>query len=230
MACDPNFTGASLIAQLVKNLPATQETLVQFLGWEDPLEKDRLPTLVFWPGEFHGQRSLAAYSPWGHKRESEVAQSCPTLCDPMDSSLHQAPPSMGFSRQEYWSGLPFPSPGYHPNPRIEPGSLALWADSRVPLSIPIWKVHFLSLRYQHICYLLQLTQTTLNYYLNYYLIISIIVLVMCVCAQLCPTLCDPFGILQARILKWEAFPFFRRSSQPRDQTQVSHTAGRFFAS
>ena len=37
------------------------------------------------------------------------AQSCQTLCDPMDSSLHQAPPSMGFSRQEYWSGLPFPS-------------------------------------------------------------------------------------------------------------------------
>ena len=33
--------------------------------------------------------------------ESEVAQSCPTLCDPMDSSLHQASPSMGFSRQEY---------------------------------------------------------------------------------------------------------------------------------
>ena len=41
---------------------------------------------------------------------SEVAQSCPILCDPMDSSLHQAPPSMGFSRQEYWSGLSFPSP------------------------------------------------------------------------------------------------------------------------
>ena len=42
------------------------------------------------------------------KSESEVAQSCLTLCDPMDSSLHQDPPSMGFSRQEYWSGLPFP--------------------------------------------------------------------------------------------------------------------------
>ena len=39
--------------------------------------------------------------------ESEVAQSCLTLCDPMDSSLHQAPPSMGFSRQEYWSGCHF---------------------------------------------------------------------------------------------------------------------------
>ena len=36
-------------------------------------------------------------------------QSCPTLCDPMDCSP-QAPLSMGFSRQEYWSGLPFPSP------------------------------------------------------------------------------------------------------------------------
>ena len=36
-------------------------------------------------------------------------QSCPTLCDPTDGS-HQAPPSLGFSRQEHWSGLPFPSP------------------------------------------------------------------------------------------------------------------------
>ena len=36
-------------------------------------------------------------------------QSCPTLCDPIDGS-HQAPPSLGFSRQEQWSGLPFPSP------------------------------------------------------------------------------------------------------------------------
>ena len=36
-------------------------------------------------------------------------QSCPTLCDPIDSS-HQAPPSLRFSRQEHWSGLPFPSP------------------------------------------------------------------------------------------------------------------------
>ena len=37
-------------------------------------------------------------------------QSCPTLCDPI--AAHQAPPSLGFSRQEYWSGLPFPSPGH----------------------------------------------------------------------------------------------------------------------
>ena len=50
--------------------------------------------------------------------KNEVAQSCPTLCNPMDSSLHQAPPSMEFSRQEYWSGLPFPSPGNLPDPGI----------------------------------------------------------------------------------------------------------------
>ena len=42
---------------------------------------------------------------------------------------YQAPLSMGFSRQEYWSGLPFPSPGDHPNPGIEPGSPALEADA-----------------------------------------------------------------------------------------------------
>ena len=47
------------------------------------------------------------------KSESEVAQSCPTLSDPMGFSLdllNQNPPSMGFSRQEYWSGVPLPSP------------------------------------------------------------------------------------------------------------------------
>ena len=54
---------ASLVAQLVKNLPATWETWVWSLGWEDPWRRERLPTPVFWPGEFHG-----LYSPWGVKR------------------------------------------------------------------------------------------------------------------------------------------------------------------
>ena len=44
---------------------------------------------------------------------------------------HQAPPSMGFSRQEYWSGLPFPSPGDLPNPGIEPRSPTLQADALI---------------------------------------------------------------------------------------------------
>ena len=45
---------------------------------------------------------------------------------------YQAPPSMGFSRQEYWSGLPFPSPGDLPDPEFKPGSPALQADSLPP--------------------------------------------------------------------------------------------------
>ena len=44
------------------------------------------------------------------------------VCDPW-TVAHQAPLSMGFSRQEYWSGLPFPSPGDLPDPGIEPVSL-----------------------------------------------------------------------------------------------------------
>ena len=51
------------------------------------------------------------------------------LCDPMDYIAYQAPPSMEFSRQEYWSGLPFPSPGDLPDPGIEPGSPALQIDA-----------------------------------------------------------------------------------------------------
>ena len=54
--------GASLVAQLVNNPPVKQETCIQYLGWEDSLEKERKPTPVFWPGEFHG-----LYSPWGCK-------------------------------------------------------------------------------------------------------------------------------------------------------------------
>ena len=53
-----------------------------------------------------------------------VAKSCPTLCNPTDSSC-QALLSMGFPRQDYFSGLQFPSPGYLPNPGIEPTSPAL---------------------------------------------------------------------------------------------------------
>ena len=62
------------------------------------------------------------------KSESEVAQSCPTLCNPW-TVAHQASLSMGFSRQEYWSGSPFPSPGDLPDPEMEPTSPALQADA-----------------------------------------------------------------------------------------------------
>ena len=60
---------------MVKNLPAMRETWVRSLGWEDPLEKvrERLPTPVFLPGEFHGQRNPVGYSPWGRK-ESDTTE------------------------------------------------------------------------------------------------------------------------------------------------------------
>ena len=125
---------ASLVAQMMKNSPAIQETWVHFLSKEDHLEKGK----------------AAAVAAKSH-------QSCPTLCDPINGSppgspvpgilqartlewvaisfssewkwkvkvksisrvrlfqtwwtvAYQAPPSMGFPRQEYWSGLPLPSP------------------------------------------------------------------------------------------------------------------------
>ena len=59
-----------------------------------------------------------------------VTKLCLTFCDPpMDYIARQAPLSMGFSRQEYWSELPFSSPGDLPDPGIEPRSPALQADS-----------------------------------------------------------------------------------------------------
>ena len=56
-----------------------------------------------------------------------VIKSFPAVCD------HQTPMSMAFSRQEYWSGSPFPSPGDLPNPGIEPMSPA-WQEDSLPLS------------------------------------------------------------------------------------------------
>ena len=65
MDCD--IALASLVVQTVKNLPAMQETPVQPLGWEDPLEKEWQLTPVVFPEKSHGQRSLAGYSPCDHK-------------------------------------------------------------------------------------------------------------------------------------------------------------------
>ena len=63
------YSCASLVAQLVKNLPAMQEAWVQSLGGEDPLEKGKATPPVFWPGEFHG-----LYSPLGRKESYTIEQ------------------------------------------------------------------------------------------------------------------------------------------------------------
>ena len=62
------YSWASLMAHLVKNPPAMWETWVRSLGWEIRWRRERLPTLVFWPGEYHG-----LYNPWGHK-ESDMTK------------------------------------------------------------------------------------------------------------------------------------------------------------
>ena len=90
----------------------------------------------------HGQRSLVGCSPWGCKELDMTKPSTAYMYkhvlshSVMPNSLrpHGLHPTRllcpwGFSREECWSGLPFPSPGDLPNPGIEPGSPALLADA-----------------------------------------------------------------------------------------------------
>ena len=63
-------TLSSLVAQMVENLPAMQESWVGKLPWR----REWQPTPVFLPGEFHEQRSLAGHSPWGHKESDTTEQ------------------------------------------------------------------------------------------------------------------------------------------------------------
>ena len=74
----------------------------------DPTEPTRLRCPWDSPGKNTGVGCHILLQCMKVKRESEVAQLCPTLNDPMDRSLPGS--SMGFSRQEYWSGVPSPSP------------------------------------------------------------------------------------------------------------------------
>ena len=73
--------------------------------------------------------SLPAELPGKPKTRLDYSLSHVRLFATQWTVAHQAPPSMGFSRQEYWSGLPFPSPGDLPDPGIEPRSPALQGDA-----------------------------------------------------------------------------------------------------
>ena len=130
---------------------------------------------------------------------------------------------MGFSRQEYWSGLPFPSSGDPLVPGIKPGSPALRADSFTtePPGKPCVIEDNSNLWPESKQALLIGRERG-----------STLVISMCAKSrQLCPTLCNPMdcslpgssvhGVLQARILECVAISFSRGSSSPRDQTGVS---------
>ena len=64
------YIWASLVAQMVKNLPAMQEIWVQSLGWEDTRRRKWQPTPVVRPGKSHGQRTIAVCSPWVAKSQT----------------------------------------------------------------------------------------------------------------------------------------------------------------
>ena len=134
------------------------------------------------------------------------AQSCShgQLFETPWTVAHQAPVSMEFFRQEYWSGLPFPPPGDLLDPRIEPTSLCL----------PHWQAD--SLPPSHL---------------------ENLIILLCLVTQSCPTLCNPMDCsppgcsvhgdspskntgVGCHALLQGIFPIG-------DQTQVSHTAGRF---
>ena len=134
------------------------------------------------------------------------------LCATPQTAVHQAPSSLGFSRQEHWTGLTCPPPGHLPNsgkltPKLTPLVSPALADGFFSGSAT-WEVP---------TYPLEVDTSV---------------------AQLCLTLCDPvdsslpgssvYGVFQARILEWVAISFSRGSSQLRDGTWVSCIAGRCF--
>ena len=131
---------------------------------------------------------------------SLVTHSCLTRATPWTVAL-QAPMSMGFSRQEYYSGMPFPSPGDLLNPGIEPSSLALQADSlpAEPQEKPKnTRVGSLSLLQG-----IFLTQES-NWGLLH-------------CRQILYHLSHQGS---PRILEWVAYPFSSGSSLPRNRTRA----------
>ena len=130
-----------------------QETQVPPRVRKIPWRRKRQPTPVFFPGESHGQRRLAGYSPWSCKERARTEQLTHTQ--------------------------------------------SIGSQSQTPLKL-------------FVIYLYRRVKRGSEAKV----------------AQLCPTLCDPMdstahGILQARILEWVAFPFSRRSSQPRSPTLLA---------
>ena len=147
---------------------------------------------------------------------------------------------MEFSRQGYWSGLPFPSPGDLPDPRIKPGSPALQAVALLfDLLGKLPGVFFYLFCFlQKLLYILasplppQNSPSELSERLS--LLLKSVDESESEVAQSCPTLWNPLdyslpgssvhGIFQARVLEWVVISFSRGSSQPRDRTRVSRTA------
>ena len=111
-----------LFSSLLFSFPLLQKENALYLGhmaWFRPLGGKKKSE------NLRGLQRLKGFKSW----QSEIAQSCPTLRPYGPYVAFQALSSMGFSRHEYWSGLPFPSPGDLPDSGIKLRSLTLQADS-----------------------------------------------------------------------------------------------------
>ena len=213
---------------------------VQSLGWEGHLRRKWQSTPVFLPGESHGQRSLVGYSPQGHKEldATEVTQYETThACTPAYFPSDRWQYTMGYILRlkknnilNFWLLIlhirniqnAVPSQEQVKAEQTEKSTMLLrsmgWRDKQVNTgnhSSPEQKFISRNL-HRNQCHGESESEV----------------------AQSCLTLRDPMdcsppgssahGIFQARVLEWVAISFSRGSSQTRDQTQVSCTAGRCF--
>ena len=127
-------------------------------------------------------------------------------------AAHQAPPSLGFSRQEYWSGLPFPSPGDLPDPGIKPGSPALLqADAFYQLSYEGTRL----LEFKSLLYCAFTVSAS-------YLTLSSVQFSLV--SQSCPTLCDLMNCSTPGLPVHHQLPEFTQTHvyQVGDAIQPSH--------
>ena len=110
------------------------------------------------------------------------------LCATPSTAAQQAPPSLGFSKQEYWSGLPFPSPMHEVKSESEVAQSCLTLSDPMDCSPPGSSIH--GIFQARVLEWGAIDFSVMNYTVH--------------------------GILQARVLEWVTFPFSRGSSQPRD--------------
>ena len=178
-----------------------------------PWRRKLQPTTEFLPGKSHGQRSPAGCSPWAHKQSDKTEQQTHIVYVNWKLLSHiwlfatprtvacQAPMSLEFFRQGYWSGLPGPAPGDPPYPEIESEIPALQANSLS--SEPPGK--------SYISYILVHAKSLGH--------IRLFVTLWAVADRLlCPW--DSSG----KILEWVAISFSRGSSWPRNQTHISYVS------
>ena len=221
----------SLVAELVKSLPAMQETWVWFLDWEDPLEREMATH----------SRTLARRIPW--TEESGSLQSMRSQESDTTERLTMHIPYI-FVHSSVDGHLSCSNILAIINMRVwvslwrllDYTIILLWIFWGVLILCFIMAVPFCIHTHIHQCARIPVSPHSPLHLSSFYFFIFW----QCVwlVAQSCPTLCNPMecsppgssvhGILQARILEGVVMPSSRGSSQPRDWTQVSCTADRFF--